>query len=160
MFGDTNLGLGPSVVLHLSRSVTEGSCLYHDRHFTTIPLIEELQKRNLHSTGTIMANRIPDKTSLKFQKDSQKNRFESQQMVRDPKVLVKWKDNKSVLIASNCTGSNCTEMVKRWDNRTRTYVDVTAPQIIQNYNRYMGGVDVLDQQVEYYRTFIKTRKGH
>lgn len=158
MFGNTNLGLGPSVVLHLSRSVPEGSCLYHDRHFTTIPLIEELQKQNLHSTGTIMANRIPDKTSLKFKKDNQMYRGESQQMVRDPTVLVKWKDNRSVLIASNCTGSNNTDMVKRWDKKTRTYVNVTVPKIIQNYNKYMGGVDVLDQQVEYYRTFIKTRK--
>lgn len=158
MFGNTTLGLGPSIVLHLSRSIPPNSCVYHDRHFTTIPLIEEMQKRNLHSTGTIMFNRVPDRATLKFKKDSQMSRGECQQMVREPAVLVKWKENKSVLIASNCTGSDSTEVIKRWDKKMHSYINVTAPKVIQNYNKYMGGVDVLDQQIEYYRTFIKTRK--
>ncbi|XP_060801930.1 piggyBac transposable element-derived protein 3-like isoform X1 [Amyelois transitella] len=158
MFEETRLGLGPSVILHLARSVPVGSCLYHDRYFTTIPLIEELNKRGIHSTGTIMHNRIPDRTSLKFKKDSLMQRGESQQMVRDSSVLVKWKDNTTVTLASNCTGASTTDIVKRWDRKNRQYIDVPAPKIVMNYNKHMGGVDVLDQQMEYYRTFIKTKK--
>ncbi|KAH9630899.1 hypothetical protein HF086_014640 [Spodoptera exigua] len=70
-FGDTNLGLGPSVILHLSKSIPPGSCVYHDRYFTTVPLIEEMNKLNLHSTGTIMLNRIPDRATIKFKTDVQ-----------------------------------------------------------------------------------------
>ncbi|GBP48793.1 hypothetical protein EVAR_8401_1 [Eumeta japonica] len=50
MFGESNLGLGPSVILSLAKSIPPGSCVYHDRYFTTVPLIEEMEKLNLHST--------------------------------------------------------------------------------------------------------------
>lgn len=69
-FGDTSLGQGTSVILHLTRTVPPGSCIYHDRYFTTVPLIEEMHKRKLHSTGTIMINRIPDRAAVKFKTDS------------------------------------------------------------------------------------------
>ncbi|GBP52505.1 PiggyBac transposable element-derived protein 3 [Eumeta japonica] len=68
MFGESNLGLGPSVILSLAKSIPPGSCVYHDRYFTTVPLIEEMEKLNLHSTGTIMQNRIPDRATIKFKK--------------------------------------------------------------------------------------------
>lgn len=158
MFGDTSLGLGPSVILHLTRSVPPGSCVYHDRFFTTVPLVEEMNRRNIHSTGTIMFNRIPDRAACKFKQDSAMIRGESQHYTRDSTVIVKWKDNKSVIMASNCTGSSSGSTVKRWDKKQRGYIDVPAPKIIQQYNQHMGGVDILDQQMEYYRTFIKTKK--
>lgn len=59
---------------------------------------------------------------------------------------------------SNCTGAGETSDVKRWDKKYNMYVDVSAPKIVQNYTKYMGGVDILDQQMEYYRAFIKTKK--
>ncbi|CAK1578319.1 unnamed protein product [Parnassius mnemosyne] len=158
MFADTSLGLGASVVLHLVKSVPPGSCVYHDRYFTTVPLIEEMTKRNLHSTGTIMFNRIPDRTAIKFKPDARMARGESQQYVCGPTVVVKWKDNKSVLMASNCTGSSSSSIVKRWEKHLKMYVDVPVPKVVEHYNQHMGGVDVLDQQMEYYRTFIKTKK--
>jgi len=63
-----------------------------------------------------------------------------------------------VLVASNCTSADDTTYVKRWDKNTSNFVDVPAPKTIANYNKYMGGVDILDQSMEYYRTFMKTRK--
>lgn len=158
MFENTSLGLGPSVVLFLSKTIPSGSCVYHDRYFTTVPLVEEMMRRNLHSTGTIMMNRIPGRAALKFKKDCKMFRGESQQFVRDGVALVKWKDNKSVLMASNCTGAEQTDYVKRWDKQTKSYKNITAPKVITNYNSHMGGVDVLDQMMEYYRAFIKTKK--
>lgn len=158
MFGNTSLGLGPSVVLHLTKTIPPGSCVYHDRYFTTVPLVEEMNRRNLHSTGTIMMNRVPNRAAIKFKKDRAMFRGESHQFVRDPVSLVKWKDNKSVLMVSNCTGADQTDFVKRWDKQTKSYKDITAPRIITNYNNHMGGVDVLDQMMEYYRAFIKTKK--
>lgn len=158
MFCDTTLGLGPSVILHLSQSIPPGSCVYHDRYFTTVPLAEEMLKRNLHSTGTIMVNRIPDRSTIDFKKDIQMARGETQQFVCNDIAIVKWKDNKSVLMASNCTGVGEATHVKRWDKNTKTYVNISAPTVIEQYNQKMGGVDILDQQIEYYRTFIKTRK--
>ncbi|KAF9417156.1 hypothetical protein HW555_005667 [Spodoptera exigua] len=105
-----------------------------------------------------MFNRIPDRAACKFKQDSAMSRGESQHYTRDSTVIVKWRDNKSVIMASNCTGSSSGTIVKRWDKKQRGYIDVAAPKIIQQYNQHMGGVDILDQQMEYYRTFIKTKK--
>ncbi|CAK1593102.1 unnamed protein product [Parnassius mnemosyne] len=152
------LGLGPAVVLRLSQSVPRGSCIFFDRYFTTVPLLEELTKMDYHGTRTIMLNRVPDRQQLKFKDDKKMTRGEIEQRVSNDVVLVKWKDSKAVLTASNCTGGTATDIVKRYNKTEKCYVDVGAPKIVTSYNSFMGGVDVLDQSMEYYRTFMKTRK--
>lgn len=158
-FAERDLGVGASVILHLAQKVPVNSCLYFDRFFTSVSLLERLTELGLHGTGTIMMNRVRERKNLNFKADNKMKRGESQQFVCDDDLaLVKWKDNKSVMMISNCTGADNTSLIKRWDKPTKTYVDVTCPKVISNYNRYMGGVDVLDQQIEYYRAFIKTKK--
>lgn len=152
------LGLGPGVVLRLSQSIPPGSCIFFDRFFTTIPLLEELKNRGYHGTGTIMANRIPNRQQLSFKEDKKMSRGEVDQRISDDIVLVKWKDSKAVLVASNCTGGTGIDIVQRYEKKEKHYVDVDAPKIVTSYNAFMGGVDVLDQSMEYYRTFMKTRK--
>lgn len=158
-FAERDLGVGASVILHLANAVPVNSCLYFDRFFTSVGLLDRLTQLGLHGTGTIMMNRVRERKNLNFKVDNKMTRGESQQFVCDDDLaLIKWKDNKSVMMISNCTGADTTSLVKRWDKASKTYVDVTCPKVISNYNSYMGGVDVLDQQVEYYRAFIKTRK--
>lgn len=157
-FVNSNLGLGPSVILHLVKSVPRGSCVYHDRYFTTIPLIEEMEKLGLHSTGTIMQNRIPDRASIEFKKDKEMQRGESQQFICYPTAIVKWRDNKSVLLASNCAAADEQSDLKTWHKKQKGYINIAAPKIVRNYNQHIGGVNVLHQQMEYYRAFIKTKK--
>ncbi|GBP66294.1 PiggyBac transposable element-derived protein 3 [Eumeta japonica] len=36
-----SLGLGPSIIFHLAKSVPSGSCVYHDWCLTTIPLLKK-----------------------------------------------------------------------------------------------------------------------
>ncbi|GBP23682.1 PiggyBac transposable element-derived protein 3 [Eumeta japonica] len=153
-----NLGLGPAVVLRLLQSVPPGSCIFFDRYFTTVPLLEELSKLGYHGTGTIMTNRIPDRQNLCFKDDKRMARGDIEQRVSKDIVLVKWKDTKAVLTASNCTGGTEIELVQRYDKKNKCYIDVDAPKIVTTYNSFMGGVDVLDQSIEYYRSFIKTQK--
>ncbi|XP_052737981.1 piggyBac transposable element-derived protein 3-like [Bicyclus anynana] len=157
-FGDRSLGVGAAVILHLSKSIPRGSCIYFDRYFSSIPLLEKLNSIGLHGTATLMMNRIPERKNIDFKPDRRMKRGESQQFVCDDIVVVKWMDNKSVLVASNCTSADDTVFLKRWDKSCTGYIDVSAPKTIANYNRHMGGVDILDQSMEYYRTFIKTRK--
>lgn len=85
-------------------------------------------------------NRIPDRAAIKFKTKARmvrEKRF--QEYVCKPTVIVKWKDNKSVLMASNCTGSSTSSVVKRWDKRPKTYVDVSAPKVIERYNYGRSG---------------------
>ncbi|KAM3965016.1 piggyBac transposable element-derived protein 3-like [Aphomia sociella] len=152
------LGLGPAVVLRLIQSVPPGSCVFFDRYFTTIPLLDELKRIGYHGTGTIMANRIPERQQICFKEDKKMRRGDIDQRVSKDIVLVKWKDNKAVLTASNCTGGTLKDIVKRYDKSAKCYIDVDAPKIVTSYNAFMGGVDILDQSMEYYRTYMKTRK--
>ncbi|KAG6465036.1 hypothetical protein O3G_MSEX014896 [Manduca sexta] len=41
--------------------------------------------------------------------------------------------------------------------KENAFIDVNQPLAIANYNRNIGGVDILDQSVEYSRTFMKTK---
>lgn len=66
-----------------------------------------------------------------------------------------WYDNKVVNLASNFITSGNTDVVRRWDKKNKTYVDVERSKIVQKYNKSMGGIDKL---ISYYRTFIKSRK--
>ncbi|XP_059057828.1 piggyBac transposable element-derived protein 3-like [Achroia grisella] len=152
------LGLGPAVVFRLIQSVPPGSCIFFDRYFTTIPLLDELKRLGYHGTGTIMVNRIPDRQQISFKEDQKMRRGDIDQRVSNGIVLVKWKDNKAVFTASNCTGGTAINNIKQYDKSAKCYIDVDAPKIVTSYNTFMGGVDVLDQSMEYYRTYMKTRK--
>jgi len=72
--------------------------------------------------------------------------------------LVQWYDNKVVILALNFITSGNIDVVRRWDKKNKTYVDVERPEIVQKYNKSMGGVDNMDKLISYYRTFIKSRK--
>ncbi len=115
------------------------------------------------------ANRL----RIKWKKDTKMVRVEHQQFlatkVKGKIYAVKWKDNKCVIILSSKFGALPTVEVERWAKTDPDSTTTNAkakkerkkfpcPAVIDHYNKKMGGVDVLDQLMEYYRTFIKTRK--
>lgn len=76
----------------------------------------------------------------------------------DKMCVLKWKHNKAVLMASSAFGSEPLTTVSRWEKKTKSYIDVSYPAVVKNYNSHMGGVDICDQMMESYRTWTKTRK--
>lgn len=58
------LGVGPSAVVHLARSLPQGTALFSDRYLSTMPLLGHFAQSNLRGTGTIMRNRIPKDVNL------------------------------------------------------------------------------------------------
>ncbi|XP_065365596.1 piggyBac transposable element-derived protein 3-like [Calliphora vicina] len=153
----SNLGLGPGFVLRLAETLPEGSKLFFDRYFTTIPLLQALLKRGIYATGTIMRNRIKN---VHFTNEKHMKRGDMEEFCHseDNIVVVQWKDSKSVILASSAYGCGPVEHVKRWEKKEKRYVEVPAPRIVREYNKCMGGVDVCDQLMESYRSFFKTRK--
>lgn len=73
-------------------------------------------------------------------------------------VLVRWLDNKKVILASNFVGEGEMDVVKRWEAKQSKFVDVPRPEIVKQYNHGMGGVDLMDRMLSYYRIFIKSKK--
>lgn len=87
-------------------------------------------------------------------------RGESCEYVRsdDGIVIVEWKDNQKVVLASKCTGIEPGEKVKRWSKKDAKYIEIDCPAIVRLYNKNLGGIDIFDQQMECYRTWFKTKK--
>ena len=151
------LGLGPSVILRLVETIPKESFVYFDRYFTTIPLMNRLTEMNIYGTGTIMSNRVK---GCEFKKDKEMKRGESDEFIRtDQKISVtKWKDSRSVILCSTAYGSQPESTVERWDSNTKQRIEVSCPKVVKSYNQNMGGVDICDQMLEYYRTFFRTKK--
>lgn len=71
---------------------------------------------------------------------------------------IKWMDNQSVVILSSVCGSEPITLVKIWSKKQSVFVNVECPAAIVTYNKSMGGVELLNQLIEVYRTWLKTKK--
>ena len=58
------IGLGAKAVLALSSTLAAGTVIYCYRYFTSIPLLDELTKKQLLCTGTIQKNRISEASKI------------------------------------------------------------------------------------------------
>lgn len=156
-----NFGFCATSVLHLAnRLESRGHKLFFDNYFSSYPLLEILKKRGINAGGTIRLDRFCKPPLLSDAEMVKRGRGYSDSVVSndDKIVVVKWQDNKSVHLASNFVGIGDTDTAKRWDKKQKKYVDVNRPDIISQYNNGMGGVDLFDQLISYYRVFIRSKK--
>lgn len=132
--------------------------VYVDRFYTSIALMKAMDKMDLYVTGTVMANRVPKecriaKGSKEFRNMArgafQKHVFlYTDEQGRERKYgLVCWKDRNIVygLTSEDNTVDNGT-CHRRCKRERGGIIKITRPKLIENYNRYMGGVDVADQR--------------
>ncbi|XP_037929963.1 piggyBac transposable element-derived protein 3-like [Teleopsis dalmanni] len=157
------LGIGGTVVERLTKNVPKGSEIFMDRYFTSMNLLTFLLENEIYATGTIQQNRIPKelRTKLSLDKDLlKKGRGSFDEIVRqDEKIsVIKWMDNKSVLLATTAVGSDPIQTVRRWNKTTKKYVNINCPNAITRYNNSMGDVDLADRLISYYRIAIRTKK--
>lgn len=155
------LGHGAAVVTHLSQRIqTPNHKLFFDNFFTTYNVLELLAEKKIHAAGTARVGRFA-KPPLKTDKQMSKKGRGSHDEVRSRDgqvVLVKWFDNRPVVLASNFVGVGEEDEVQRWEKKEAQMVMVKRPEVVQKYNEFMGGVDKLDQLISLYRTSIRSRK--
>ncbi|XP_064597857.1 piggyBac transposable element-derived protein 2-like [Liolophura sinensis] len=160
--GEPNLpeGIGKSgeVVLNLVRHLPAGTHIYFDNYFASPDLHLELKKRGLHATCTVRQNRrriCPTLTKKQFE---EKGRGSYDYRSAEGVLVCSWYDNKVVNVASNKCSVKPTTEVRRYDNKTKTYVNIECPALIKAYNKCMGGVDKCDMMLSLYRIKMKSRK--
>lgn len=73
-------------------------------------------------------------------------------------TVLRWADNKLVHMISTFAGKDPTDVVRRWDRKTKSYIEVQRPQAVIQYNRFMGGVDLCDRMIAHYPHAIKNKK--
>lgn len=153
-------GLGPSIVLHLSRNCKPQTKLYFDNFFASYHLFQALKMKGILAASTARVDRFASPPFIALGELKKKGRGAMQEVVSKEKdvILVRWLDNKPVTMASNFVGiGNITEAT-RWDKEEKCYLQVSRPEVITLYNSSMGGVDKIDFLLALYRTFIRSRK--
>ena len=124
-----------------------------DNYFTTLPLVIEMKGRGYNYIGTIRANRIPkncplsDAKIMKKMKRGCSESFEGTNDDGEAVYLTRWKDNSVVTIASPIISKENTSKAQRWDKSEMARVSVPIPNVVATYNRFMGGTDQMDKNV-------------
>jgi hypothetical protein len=94
------------------------------------------------SLGTVRSNRFAgcpietDKILMKQGRGKFNYKTDSEKDI----IIVKWMDNKCVLIGSTKYGIQPATTIKRYRKPHKQKVDVVCPSIIKNYNKHMGGM--------------------
>lgn len=161
--GEPDLGASSNVVVRLTRDVPVNNQykLYFDNYYTSIPLINYLAKRGIHTLGTVTRNKI---LSCKMPSESHLKKMERGQSMEfltdfDGTTISNtiWKDNKVVMLLSSFIGSEPTQNVQRYDRKKKERIQVTCPAVVRQYNKHKGG-DLLDSFLGKYRIKIRSRK--
>ncbi|XP_044213985.1 piggyBac transposable element-derived protein 3-like [Thunnus albacares] len=158
----SELGLPGDVVMKLASTLPEGQNykVYADNYFTSVPLVVKLLDRGIHYMGTARQVRLPncnleDENSLKKRGiGSFDVRVEGNHNI----CAVKWYDNGAVTLVSSFAGPEPVQKIQRWDNAAKTYIKVERPFIVGTYNKYMGGVDLLDSFAAKYKFPMKSHR--
>ncbi|KAG5877031.1 hypothetical protein JTB14_005253 [Gonioctena quinquepunctata] len=153
--------LGESAFISLCDTLVPGHHIYFDRYFTTIKLADVLLERGFHATGTIIQNRIPRNCIFSPEKLFVKNpRGTTETKVRGDGIITihRWLDNKPVTILSTCHAAKNPDQCRRWSKRKKEYEMVSRPEVIRNYNQFMGGVDLADRMLAGCPSRSRTRK--
>jgi len=151
--------------------------IYMDNYFTSVPLFTELQAYKFGAMGTTRPHKeLP--TGFKVLKTQFATKLEWNTLlakVVDNTLCLAWQDNNIVLALSNIhtvhTTKDFREKVRRRPAKTSTNgrivrqvfgdtstKELRIPCFIDDYNHYMGGVDLANQFRESYETHQITQR--
>lgn len=162
--GQTDLGVSSNVAMRLSSSIPQNMNykLFFDNWYTSLQLMAELHKKGILPLGTVNRKRLPNHDLPNAGQMTKKGRgFSVEKVVEVEDVdisVVTWLDNKVVNFASTYVGKYPEGEVQRFSRKKKIFETVPCPKAVLIYNRYMGGVDLLDSMLGYYRIKVRSKK--
>ena len=150
----TNESIGTEqLVFDLLRDhLGKGHEVYMDRYYTTAALFHELFAQKTIAVGTCMANRKGLPKHLMNQKLRKGKVLARRQ---GPVMVLKWFDKREVVMLST-KHTSAMEKVKMKMFRGSCYKQ--KPIAVIEYNKYMSGVDMIGQMIQYYKFNRRTVK--
>ena len=160
-------GLSHDVVMQLVQPLAfQGYELYVDNFYSSPDLFVNLLDHGVTATGTFRSNRRglpPEVVALKLALEKSKVPRGTGYYYRDDKtgiVYCLWKDTRVVSVMSTChPGHKSDTMVSRnctLSDGKRGTMEIPRPIPIEQYNRFMGGVDKSDQYLAHHNVLRKT----
>ena len=125
-----------------------------------MPVVEELKGCGILFVGTVSGNRLKgcamkDEKMLKAEgRGTSDHRFEG--VINC--IAVRRFDNRVVNLLSSYVGTEPTTVAKRWYKKQETHVQIPMPAIVHEYNKFMGGVYLLDMMTAMYKYRLKSRR--
>lgn len=145
------LGISAKIVWDLIYPLLgKGYHLYLDNYYTGINLLKALMSRNTVACGTVRKNH---KGLCKMLLGQRLKVGESRAVHSEHLLCVKYKDRRDVLMLSTIHDAQSSLVPAHGSRPTQ----VPKPVCLQDYNKYMGGVDLSDQVLQPYNAMRKTR---
>ena len=136
--------------------------LFIDNWYTGVPLATILMNQGIAMVGTVHPNKLRNcqLCSDKSLREKGRGSAEVKICLSDNVELwaIKWFNNRAVTILTNIEAVLPTAQVRRWDRKEKKELLIDCPSAVVIYNRNMGGVDLLDGLLSYYRIPVKFKK--
>lgn len=130
-------------------------CFYFDNLFTNIAMLTYLKSLGYHGTGTCRDNFLPRNLPIMKKKDMKKSKergYMESTIIKDYDIsITTWRDNNAVTVASTLFDRYPDGTCERFSLKDMGYIPLPRPNVIAMYNKYMGGVDRMDQNIGFYR---------
>ena len=123
-------------------------------------LTEKLKKRQIWYIGTVKMNRVT-KNNLPSDKELKKldrGHYVAQVEKNSNVVCVRWEDKKVVTLISTFVGTQPVTQARRWNKKEKRHVSIERPKIVEEYNKFMGGIDLLNICSNLYKYHVKSRR--
>lgn len=148
----TDFGQGTNVVLSLMKDLlNQGYCVYSDNFYTSPELAMCLNTLKTDLVGTVRSNRKGLPKRLVHGKLKRGDCLSAVERRRRRMIYTRWLDKRDVYMLS-------TKHKLKYVPVLRKGKTTLVPNIVHDYNKYMGGVDKLDQILSAYPTERKRQK--
>ncbi|MPC56634.1 PiggyBac transposable element-derived protein 3 [Portunus trituberculatus] len=162
--GQPDVKASGNIVLDLLQPIPRGVWhkVYFDNWFNSPLLQVTLWKQGFCSLGTVRLNCVcgcqmpPDAQMKKSGRGT--SVIQVTEMDAVELRVVKWYDNRGVTLLTNYAAVEPLSTIKRWDSKGKQHVDIECPSIVMVYNKFMGGVDLLDSLLALYRINLRSKK--
>ena len=145
--GHIEHGLGEGVVLPLTEKIIGSHCeIFIDNFFNSPQLQLNLLQRSIFSAGAVRTNRKGLPKQEKVPTDKEMAKGEMVCMASNDILYTKWMDSKAVHMLSNFLLACPVHEISRRIKGSRTSKIVKCPDVLEKYNQFMGGVDLMDQK--------------
>ena len=149
--------LRETVLILVQDHLNKNHMLYMDNLYNSVGLAEDLLDNGMYVTGTLRRNRGEPKAVTRAGTQGYVlARGESVDRDNGRVTVSAWQDNRTVRYLT--TMHDNTREIVRVRQRGGAFQEVSKPVALCDYNRFMGGVDGVDQMLSYYPVVRKTVK--